>query len=152
MAQRSKVSPHRQDLSSDYSTLDGLCVRALRRYGNFAPYSGDDDVLMMFIEMANEVIEDIRSHPYWQGGDIDYYTAITESRPVPDQIIQDGILYKFAEQQMSEKMQIYGQKYYNRMSQILWERLNGNAPINLHVVDQPTNFTPALRSMLETGS
>ncbi|CAK9091020.1 Uncharacterized protein SCF082_LOCUS42900 [Durusdinium trenchii] len=101
--------------------------------------------------MANEIVEDVRAHPYWQSGQIDYYTDIEEVRPIPDQIVINGILFKFSEQQMSEKARLYGPKYFSTMSQILWERLNGNAPINVHVVDQPSSFIPQLRSMLSKG-
>ena len=150
MSESSRVAPHVQP-SGGSSPLSDLCVRALRRFGNFAPYSGDEDVLMMFLEMANEIVEDVRAHPYWQSGQIDYYTDIEEVRPIPDQIVINGILFKFSEQQMSEKARLYGPKYFSTMSQILWERLNGNAPINVHVVDQPSSFIPQLRSMLSSG-
>ena len=56
-----------------FSPLEDLVRSALVRAGNFSPSRIDGEVMMMFIELANRVVEEVRRHPYWTGGDIDYY-------------------------------------------------------------------------------
>lgn len=135
----STSNPHIRDT---YSPLETLAFNALRRYGDFTPGSVDGDVMLMFIGFANEIINEIRQHPYWDGTPINYYKSQTDAREIPDNIIETGLLAKYAEQQFSEKYQIYSPKYARTMNQLLWERLNGNTKISLRVHDKtPTNET-----------
>jgi hypothetical protein len=72
----SNSNPHIRDV---YSPLQKLSMQALRRYGEFAPESVDGNVLLMFIDFANEIIEDVRVHPYFSDNyEIEYYTHMTD--------------------------------------------------------------------------
>lgn len=120
MAQISQMNPHKQ--FGDYSPLQILVHRALRRYGDMNPGTIEGDVSMLFIDFANEIIEDIRMHPYWVAGDIDYYISLEESRPVPDLVIVMGLCFRYALQQFSDKQKLYGPLYYQTMNKLLYDR------------------------------
>jgi hypothetical protein len=134
-------SPH---IIEGASPLEVLAMRALRRYGDFHPGTVDGDVILMFIDFANEILQDLRGHPYWSTP-IEDYTSQTETRPVPDNIIVTGLLYRYAIQQMSAKAPVYERLYFQTMNQTLWNLLNGNTRLRLRVVDgTPTNETNGL--------
>ena len=121
------------------SPLQTLCMQALRRYGEFSPGTVDGDVLLMFIDFANMVIDDIRMHPYaptsstenangtttTQPVAFDYYESLSDVRDIDDIIIVQGLLYHYAMQQGSEKLQMYMPMYHRTLNQQLWLRLNG---------------------------
>ena len=153
MAETSNTNPH---IRAKYSPLRTLAMQALRRFGDFNPSTVDGDVILMFLEFANMVIDDIRQHPYaarstttttvngqkvttTSANDINYYTSPDETREIDDQIIVAGILAHYAVQQGSEKIQIYMPNYYKTLNQQLWNELNGNTQIRLRVVDDGTN-------------
>lgn len=135
MAQ-SNTNPH---IREKYSPLEALVMQALRRYGDFHPGTVDGDVMLMFIEFANLVIDEIREHPYHDGTEIDYYQTQTDVREIPDQIIIAGLLYQYSFQQGSEKMQFYMPNFNRVLNQQLWSKLNGNTKIQMKVVDDGTN-------------
>ena len=58
--------------SKENTPLEDLVRSALTRAGNFSPSRIDGEVMMMMIELANRVVEDVRKNPYWTGGDLDY--------------------------------------------------------------------------------
>ena len=91
--------------------------------------------MMMMIELANRVVEDVRQHPYWTGGDIDYYADITQSRAIPDMIMIDGLTAHYFIQQGSEKAMIFLQLYQAGMNNILNERTNGNKAYTRTITD-----------------
>ena len=128
----SSLNPH---LGEPFSALQTLAHQALRRYGDMHPGTVDGDVIMMFIEFANMCLEDLRSHPYWDNLEIDYYVHPTDSRDVPDQIMIAGLLYQYAVQQQSNKIEAYGPMYFRSMNRILYNRKYGNAPIQLSPPD-----------------
>ena len=163
MAETSNTNPH---IRTSNSPLRTLAMQALRRFGDFSPSTVDGDVLLMFIEFANIVIDDIRQHPYsprttvittvngqkvttTSANDVSYYTSADEVREVDDQIIVAGLLAQYALQQGSEKMQIYMPNYYRTMNRQLWNALNGNTQIRMRVVDDGTN--PANINGLKTN-
>ena len=86
-----------------FSPLEDLVRSALVRAGNFSPSRIDGEVMMMMIELANRVVEDVRKHPYWNGGDLDYYNDPTEFRAIPDMIMIDGLTAHYLIQQGSER-------------------------------------------------
>lgn len=138
MAQNSQLNPH---LAGEaYSELSGIITRAFRRYGNSAPDTEDGDTRLMFLDFANEIIDDIRVHPYWEGGAIDYYKAITEVRPIPDIIIHQGLLFKYAVQQTSQKQVPQAAIYFKTLNQALYTRKYGNDAIRMKVVDGGSNL------------
>lgn len=116
-----------------------MCMQALRRYGEFSPGTVDGDVLLMFIDFANMVIDDVRMHPYAptkaatnQSGNtitvpvsFDYYVSLSDTRDIDDIIIVQGLLYHYAMQQGSDKLQMYMPMYHRTLNQQLWRRLNG---------------------------
>lgn len=124
------------------SDIQSLTMQALRRYGDFVPGSIDGDVILMFIDFANLIIDEIRAHPYYveaykQGkvAPLTYYVAATDSRPVPDVVIIAGLLYHYANQQGSNKVQAYMPSFARTLSQQLWGILHGHDRIEMNVVD-----------------
>lgn len=127
-------------------------MQALRRYGDFHPGTVDGDVMLMFIEFANLIIDEIRMHPYHDNTDIDYYQSITDVREIQDPIIVAGLLFHYATQQVSDKIEIYMGNYYRTLNQRLWERHNGNTVINLYTVDGGTNKRNIAGGKLDTNN
>lgn len=126
-------------IRENYSPLNTLVMQAIRRYGDFHPGTIDGDVMLMFMEFANQIIDEIRMHPYHDGSDIDYYQSPTDVRAVRDPILIQGMLYHYALQQGSEKIQMYMPMYNKILNQMLWQDLNGNTKIQMKVVDDGTN-------------
>lgn len=126
-------------IRENYSPLETLAMQALRRYGDFHPGTVDGDVMLMFMEFANLVIDEIRMHPYHDGSDLDYYQSPTDVREIPDIIIVSGLLYHYAVQQGSDKMQFYMPNFNRTLNQQLWQKRNGNTKIRMRVVDDGTN-------------
>ena len=58
-----RLAPH-VFRGSKHAPLENLVAIALRRYGDFSSRRVTGDVVLMFIELANEVVEMINSHPY----------------------------------------------------------------------------------------
>lgn len=106
----------------EYSPLDALIVRALRRYGEAHPGTVDGDSMLVFLDFANEIVEEVRTHVYWAGGDLPYYTHQSETRPIPDAIMIAGLMALYGEQQYSEKARIYSAKYYSTLNRVLAQR------------------------------
>ena len=132
----SESNPHIHDT---YSPLETLIFQALRRYGEFAPGSVDGESILMMIEFANLVIEDVRRHPYWDGTQLDYYQSQSDVRPIPDPIVVAGLLANLAVQQASQKSQIYLPLYYRQMNQILHTRNIGNDQPVMKLPDKTVN-------------
>lgn len=122
-----------------FTPLENLVRSALVRAGNFSPSRVDGEVMMLMIELANRVVEDVRQHPYWEGGDIDYYQDITERRPIPDMIMIDGLTAHYFIQQASEKAMVFLQLYQANMANILHERAYGNKAYTRAIVDGGSN-------------
>lgn len=122
-----------------FTPLESLVRSALVRAGNFSPSRVDGEVMMMMIELANRVVEDVRQHPYWVGGDIDYYTDIQERRPIPDMIMIDGLSAHYFVQQGSDKAMVHLQLYQSSMTNILHQRSHGNKPYVRTIMDGGSN-------------
>tara|TARA_R110001606_G_scaffold80419_1_gene185605 strand:- start:1927 stop:2550 length:624 start_codon:yes stop_codon:yes gene_type:complete len=131
----SNSNPH---IKNGRSPLQVMCMQALRRYGEFSPGTVDGDVLLMFLDFANMVIDDIRMHPYAPTSSttvsgvtstvpitFDYYESLNDVRDIDDIIIVQGLIYHYAMQQGSEKLQFYMPMYHRTLNQQLWRRLNG---------------------------
>jgi hypothetical protein len=138
MAEYSVQKPFAAGRNSS-SPLESLVRSALVRSGNFSPARVDGEVMMLMIELANRVIEDIRRHPYWEGGDIDYYIDQTQTRAVPDIIMIDGLTAHYMIQQASEKAVLAMRLYQSNMSDILYERKFGNKEICVEITDGGSN-------------
>jgi hypothetical protein len=142
---RNRYSANNPHLGEPYSSLETLTIQALRRYGDMHPGTVDGEVMMMFIEFANLVIEDLRGHPYWENPEIDYYTHPSEWRSIPDNIVVSGLLYHYSVQQQSSKIEAYGPMYFKMMNRILYQRKYGSGKIEMSPYDkgQPPRGTQA---------
>lgn len=129
----SGANPH---LQGEHSPLEDLCRRALRRYGDLAPDTVDGETIMMFLDFANETIEDLRAHPYWDMPSIDYYVSTQDIRPIPDNVIISALLFRYALQQGSQKAQTYGPQYYRTLNTTLYNRKYGSGPIEMSPKDR----------------
>jgi len=138
MAEKSVQKPFAAG-KEKFTPLESLVRSALVRAGNFSPSRVDGEVMMLMIELANRVVEDVRQHPYWEGGDVDYYQDITERRPIPDMIVIDGLTAHYFIQQGSEKAMMFLQLYQANMANILHERAYGNKAYTRKVVDGGSN-------------
>ena len=118
-----------------FSPLEDLVRSALVRAGNFSPSRIDGEVMMMMIELANRVVEDVRKHPYWNGGDLDYYNDPTEFRAIPDMIMIDGLTAHYLIQQGSEKAVMFLQLYQALMTDILLTRQDANKTYSLKPIE-----------------
>ena len=122
------------------SPLSTLVFQALRRFGDFNATTVSGDVMMMMIEFANEVIDDIRQHRYYVGSPVlDYYLSVDDVRPVNDSIIRAGLLFRYAAQQGSEMMERYAPAYWKTLNQHMWNDLAGNTKVRMRIVDDGTN-------------
>ena len=143
----SNSNPH---IAENFSPLNTLALQALRRFGDFNPGTIDGDVMLMFVELANMVIDQIRMHPYHDGTEIDYYQHPSDIRPIPDPIIISGILFHYAMQQGSDKLQYYMPTYNTTLNHHLWQKLNGNTKIQMRVVDDGTNKKNSVGQLTST--
>lgn len=133
---RNRYSSNTPNVKEPYSTLETLTLQSLRRYGDMHPGTVDGEVMMMFIEFANLIIEDLRAHPYWDNPEIDYYTHPSEWRAIPDNIIVSGLLYHYAVQQQSNKIEAYGPMYFKMMNRVLYNRKYGSGKIEMSPWDK----------------
>ncbi len=102
------------------SPLEALVLRALRRYGEMSPSTKDAETILMFMDYANSILDDVMAHPYWQKGVvIPYYSHHTERRPVPDTVVLSGLIALYSVDQTSAKAKSYLADYYNRLNQVL---------------------------------
>lgn len=137
-----RYSANNPPVTEPFSPLETLVFQALRRYGDMHPGTVDGEVMIMFVEFANMVIEDLRAHPYWEAADMDYYTHPSETRPIPDPIMVSGLLYHYSIQQQSNKVEAYGPMYFKGMNRILYNRKYGNGRIELSPIDRGTGNEP----------
>lgn len=138
MAEKSQISPHIK--GGGYTPLETLITRAIRRYGDFSIGVTDPEVYQLFLDFANNIVEEIRQHPYWDPEtELNYYVNPSEIRPIPDEIMVAGLLFFYATQQQSVKANTYGPLFFRAMNTILWNRKNGNTKIQARVVDGGSN-------------
>lgn len=131
-------APHIKD---GPAPLRHLIDRALYEFGEFSPDTIEADVAIMLIDFANEVVEDILSHPYATESDsqLEHYESLDDARDIHDQIMRVGLLARFLRQQGSERYGVEMSRYYRTMNQIMWRRLNGNTPIRMRQVGDGTS-------------
>lgn len=144
--ENNRYSTNNPHIAEPYSPLEMLAFQALRRYGDMNPGTVDGDVILMFVEFANLVIEDLRAHPYWDAVYMDYYVHPTDIRPIPDPIMVAGLLYHYSIQQSSSKVEIYAPAYFRMTSRILFSRKYGNGPLELSPMDRGSGNRPSVES------
>lgn len=141
MTELSREAPH---LSDDYAPLSNLIERALRRYGEFHAGTEDAETNLMMLEFANQIVDDIRAHPYRDMEvEYDYYQSLEDRVPIADTIMVNGLLAYFALQQLSEKAQVYVPQYTKTMNQQLWYLKNGNTQLQFRPTDGGSNASYA---------
>ena len=138
MAEQSVIKPFAAG-KEKFSPLEDLVRSALVRAGNFSPSRIDGEVMMMMIELGNRVIEDVRKHPYWTGGEVDYYNDPTQNRPIPDLVMIDGLTAHYLLQQGSDKAMVFLQIYQSNLTDILWTRNYANNKITVNIKDGGSN-------------
>jgi hypothetical protein len=138
VAEKSIVKPFAAAQKAN-TPLEDLVRSALTRAGNYSPSRIDGEVMMMFIELANRVVEEVRRHPYWSGEDIDYYNDPTECRAIPDLVMIDGLTAHYFIQQGSEKAMVFLQLYQANLTDTLLERDIGNKKIEFNIKDGGSN-------------
>lgn len=138
MAEQSVIKPFAAG-KEKFSPLEDLVRSALVRAGNFSPSRIDGEVMMMMIELGNRVIEDVRKHPYWTGGEVDYYNDPTQNRPIPDIVMIDGLTAHYLLQQGSDKAMVFLQIYQSNLTDILWTRSYANKKITVNIKDGGSN-------------
>jgi hypothetical protein len=121
-----------------YSEMKLVVANAMNLWGVSHAAVLDGTASHMFLLFANAVIEDINSHPYWENNpQLDYIQSLTEACPIPDLIMVYGLLAHYAAQQRNaEGIQLYKPQYDRMLNQMLWNRLNGNTPIEVRPVDR----------------
>ena len=136
--EKSVVKPFAAGVKNN-SPLEDLVRSALVRAGNFSPSRIDGEVMMMMIELANRVIDEIRKNPYWEGGDIDYFNDPTECRAIPDMVMIDGLTAHYLLQQGSDKAMVFLQMYQTNLFDTLHYLSNGNKAYTFKVKDGGSN-------------
>lgn len=133
------TSPH---LPGDKnSPLEALVMRALARFGEMSPSTTEGEAMLVFLDYANEIIDDVLAHPYTVAGTlIPYYDHVSEAREVPDHIVVAGLLCRYAKDQGSKKADRYESAYYMKLGQVLARvRFGVGAEFELQAVDYITS-------------
>jgi hypothetical protein len=79
--------------------------------------------MLMFVDFANEIVDEIHSHPYWSAGaKIDYYLHPTDARPIPDHIMLSGLVAKYAIQQRSKVANDYEGRFLRALNLLLLQK------------------------------
>jgi len=117
MVTKKSTSPQ---IANPFAPLEQLALQALRRYGEMSPSTMDADTMLDFIGYGNSVLDDVMAHPYWDKDvTIPYYTHQTDARPVPDHIVLQGILCRYAMDKESSKGPTYVNEYFLKLNQLL---------------------------------
>lgn len=136
MSVQTTASPH-TTAGAEFSSLDRLAFLALREFGHNSAGQVSGEVMSECIFCANQALEDIMGHPYWDDGEVAYYISQDERRPIPDPIMVFGIAAYLAQQQSSQKLQMLWQKYTNIMNKILLRKKYGvNPDFHMSVLDK----------------
>lgn len=134
------ASSHHPHIRDGFSPLEALALAALRRRGDSAPDLADAGLALMMLELANDVVEEVRAHPYWpKDQTLDYYTSLADARPIPDPIMSAGLVAMHALQQGSQAAGVLVGRYRSVLNQVLWNRLSGSTRPRMRVTDNGTN-------------
>jgi len=147
---KSVIAPHVAGESS-YSPLSAIIDIALSQYGEFAPSSVDAGGKLMLLTLANNIVEEVRQHPYNENADLDYYGSLEDVIEIPDIIMVNGLKYQLAMQQGSAKTQINGMIHYQTLNRVLWNRYNGNSKVSFRPVDGGSNTSFAETTSAKNG-
>lgn len=130
-------------ITDNYSDLHALIMRATRRAGEFSGESVDGDLGILMLDFANEIVEEMRIHPYWPADvALSYYEALTDRRPIPDIIMANGLRAQYLLQQGDARAGVAMQQYYRMTNTILYQRKFGVQKLELQRVDRPDTTAP----------
>jgi hypothetical protein len=130
------LSPHLT--SGANSPLSALLRRALVQYGDMAASTSEGDVALLMLDFANQIIEDVREHPYFDNAPVlQYYESLEDTRPVADSLVIAGLLAKYAAWNSSEKANNLEARYFMKLnSQMYYAATGGSIALELQVLDQ----------------
>lgn len=130
------LSPH---IADEYSPLDELARRAFRRYGEMNPSSISGEAAALMLDLSQQVVDDFNEHPLRPSARLPYYVHETDRRPIPDAVVQAGLLAYYAVQQDSGKATGYLKLYFHTLNRTLYGLTN------------PDNQRPELRAYDREG-
>ena len=125
--------PNSQD---PYSPLELLINDAIQRYGNMSSETIEGSTRMMMLRYANKIVEDVRAHPYTSLPALDYYVSISESRPIPDEIVISGLEYHYAKWMRFVGWETQKMEYHKTMNGILYQRKYGSGQPKMSTTDK----------------
>ena len=131
----SAQNPH---IAEPFSPLEVLITDGFERFGNMDASSMDSNIKRIMLRYANKIVEDVRIHPYASSPNLDYYTDLQQTRPIPDEIMISGLAYHYAKWQDSAKAKTFFAEYGQILNQILYQRKYGSGKIQMNTVDKPT--------------
>jgi len=146
---RNGQSAQNPQVSTPYSPLENLITDAFERFGNMEAQSVDSNVKRIMLRYANKIVEDVRIHPYASLPDLDYYTSLQETRPIPDEIMISGLVYHYAKWMDSSKARTFFAEYGQALNQILYQRKYGSGKLQMNTVDKPSETQSLLPSKVE---
>ena len=116
----------------DHSPLQSLITSVLRRFGAFNPDVVQGDVALMFLEMANEIINDWNLHPYTEDLDVvPDYVDVNEAREIPDRVMFQGLLFLYLSQQGSERTGFEQDRYYQTLNEEAYKIYSGGKSVKI---------------------
>lgn len=146
---RNQYSAQNPHIAEPYSPLESLITDAFERFGNMDAQSIDNNIKRIMLRYANKIVEDIRIHPYASLPDLDYYTDLQQTRPIPDEIMISGLTFHYAKWQDSAKAKTFFAEYGQALNQILYQRKYGSGKIQMNTVDKPSATQSILPSKVE---
>lgn len=135
---RNNLSALHPELTEPYSPLETLIEDAYSDFGNMSVETLDGNVKRMLLRWANRIVEDMRIHPYFSIPDLDYYTSLQDTRPIPDVIMELGLHYHYAKWQKSTSAATALIEYTKMANQVLYQRKYGGGKIQMNTVDKPS--------------
>lgn len=139
--------------SPETSSIEALAKQALRQYGDSATSAVEGETMLMMIEFGNRVVDEIRMHPYADESDhaLNYYTSQYDRTHIPDNIMKAGLLAFYAEQQGSNRAEVYLGTFYRTMNMEMYRRFSGgsNQPLSMHTYDSPLKHNKKTGAIVE---
>lgn len=154
MTLSSVSNPHLVGQTGENTPLQSLIAQALVTYGDGFSDLNDEEVVFLFLGFANQVVEDLRAHPYadYATKIMPYYQTLEQAQAIPDPVMVAGLLHYYALQQQNQaKMATFSPRYFRQMNQTLWNRhVNSgrSGPIRMRPVDGGSNLrhSPAIET------
>lgn len=119
--------------------LQTMADNTLRRYGEGAASIGDAQIALMFIDFANEILDEMMLHPYWNKGVVEPFLHMEDRRPeISSVVMEAGLLWKYAVRQKSRNADQYAAHFFRLMNNRFYlEAFGPNPTLTMLVVDRP---------------